>query len=186
MKRTLRGALASAACALALAAAAAWAGPADRPAGRTAVVDLQKIIAVSRRGQRAREKFKDTVLSRQKEVDKYRAELEQLEKDYRDKSETFSGKERDAYEGRFRARVTELKRKGEDIREDLEREQKKLTDAIVDDVQRLAQVFARKQGYSLVIEARSVEGGFVAPAADVTQAILDIYDAEAGREEKKK
>ncbi len=188
MRRILRGAAWAAWCWLALAAAPAWAGPPGALPGKAAVVDLQKIIALSRRGQQAREKFKDTVLSRQKEIEKYRGELEQLEKDYREKSETLSGKERDAYEGRFRARVTDLKRKGEDIREDLEREQQKLTDAIVDDVQRLSRAFARKQGYSLVIEARSVLGGYVAPAADITQQVLDLYDAEPGgpgREEKK-
>ncbi|MEW6775740.1 MAG: OmpH family outer membrane protein [Bdellovibrionota bacterium] len=152
-------------------------GPSTK--GGVAVVDFQKVIAVSRRGQQAREKLKSEVFKRQREIEGYQQELERLENDYEEKHLSLSGSDWDDYEARFRARVKELRRRGEDVQALLAKRERELTAQLVDELKELTGRYAEEKGYSAVFELNAFPAAYADPKADITAAIIDRYDAEA-------
>lgn len=151
----------------------------DWPDAKIGFVNFQKAIDLSLRGRVARKELQRTVSARQGRIEQLDAELNRLEKDYREKSRSLSGTDWDDYQARFRQRVKELRREGEDIQDEVARAERKLTEELLGELTVLVQRYGKEHGYSLVLEKNVTDTVHVDAGTDLTQTIIELYDSGA-------
>ncbi|MEE8448700.1 MAG: OmpH family outer membrane protein [Thermodesulfobacteriota bacterium] len=142
------------------------------------VVDLQKALNLSTAGKKARESIskraeeaKRVIKAKDSELRTLRAELEKqslllTEEARLEKAKAFESKRRD-YERFFK-----------DSREELALEERRLTNKILRELEKVVQKLGQEEGFTFIFE-RS-QGGLIyaANSVDLTNRMIELYDAK--------
>ncbi len=149
------------------------------------VIDLQKIIDKSNVGKRSSVEIKSQGKKMEQILKKKGAEIEDLRESLDQKSLVMSNEAREAKEQDLRLKIDDLKslqRRYQDVLRDLNIN---LSKQITKDVFEIVEGIGKQAGYSLIIDRRA--GGVVyAPnAIDVTDKVIEEYNAMDARRGKK-
>lgn len=150
------------------------------------VIDLQKIIDKSNSGKRSSVEIKGQGKKMEQILKKRGAEIEELRKSLDQKALVMSNEAREAKEQDLRVKIDDLKslqRRYQDVLRDLNIS---LSKKITEDVFEIVEGIGRRAGYSLIIDRRA--GGIVyAPnAIDITDKVIEEYNAMDAKRDKKK
>ena len=143
------------------------------------VVDLQKALNSSKRGQKAKAELKAEYEKKAQEIEAKKAEVEALRKELEKKASLLSPKAKKAKEEEYRAKLRELKHAVDDAKAELATEEQELSAQILKELVKMIRKRGKSEGYALILEAN---GGiiYVDPALDITSSVIKAYDAASG------
>ena len=158
-----------------------WAAPSLFAQTKIAVVDLQRALSETEDGRRAKRRLESLFRRRQKALDeaqeklkKMKTEIERLEKTLRPE------KLRERVEA-FEKAYVELQSTYVEYQRELAEKEAQLTKRILERMQEIVRRLGQREGYSLVVEAN--EGGvvWVPSNADLTDRVIQLYNASPAR-----
>jgi len=155
---------------------------------KVAVVDLQRALNETADGRQAKSQIERMRKQRQQALDGKQKSVQQMKEDIERQQKVLSkealAKRLEEYQKAF----MELQTAYMEYQRELAQEEAKLTKTILDRMQAIVRKIGQAEGYSLILEAN--EGGVIwAPSNDLTQKLIERYNAEhgsKGRKSKKK
>jgi len=152
--------------------------------GKIGLVDVQKVLVVSKKGQDVLEKLQVEKEAKQGEIDAQEKKIRQMEKDLEKQRSVLSEDARREREREIRKRTRALRRMVEDLNRDFTERGRDLRARLVREIAEVVRTYGKKNGYVLIIEVR--EGGVMygSETADLTKALIDAYDASVGSGKK--
>ena len=140
------------------------------------VVDLQKAMELSEAGQKAKTMFQKKVDRVQQDLKAKQDELALLKEELDRQSVLLSDEARMEKQSSYQLGLKDFKRLYEDAQEELRREDAKLSEKILKDLQAVIEDYGEKQGYDLIME--KTQSGLLHRDSklDITSAIILLYD----------
>jgi outer membrane protein len=152
---------------------------------KIAVIDFQKIIDTSVAGQRSAAEIKAQGQEMEQALKDQEAEVDELKKDLEQKALLMSEEAREKKERDLRIRVIDYESSRKRYLEKLKELNLKLSNTIKEDVFGIVEEIGKEEGYLLILERR-VGGVVYAPnAIDITDRVIEAYDKQNGKTEKK-
>jgi outer membrane protein len=149
---------------------------------KIAVVDLQRAINETEEGRTAKDKLKKLFESRQQGLDKKQEELKKLKDELDQQKNVLS---RDAFEAKvesYQKQVVELQQVYVEYQRELAEKEGELTKVIVERMERILRRIGQTEGYSLIVERNEAGVIYVPSNLDVTDLVIQRYNAGEGRE----
>lgn len=147
---------------------------ADAAQMKVAVVNVQQVLQQSPRVADQSKKLEGDFKSRQTKInDEQKAlqdELDKLKKD----STTMSQKDRDAMQKKIANDRSELVKKVVAYQQDLQKEQNRIMQGILGDLNGIVTTIAKAQGYTLVLDSQAVI--FAADGNDITKDVAKQFN----------
>jgi outer membrane protein len=157
---------------------------ASAQAAKIAVVDLQRAINETEDGRKAKDKLKKLFESRQQGLDKKQTELKKL-KDELDQQKNVLA--RDALETKvesYQKQLVELQQVYVEYQRELAEKEGELTKSIVERMERILRRIGQTDGYSMIVERGEAGVIYVPSNLDVTDLVIQRYNAGEGAEGK--
>lgn len=149
------------------------------------VVDFQRLIDTSNAGKRSAAEIKNQGKKMEQILQEKEAEVEELKKHLEQKALVMSQEAREEKERAFRIKANDLNSLKKRYLDTLKEMNLKLSNRIKNDVFKIVEDMGKRGGYLLILEKR-VGGVIYAPnAIDVTDKIIEEYnavDAKRGKE----
>jgi outer membrane protein len=164
----------------ALACSAILPHAADAQAAKIAVVDLQRAINETEDGRKSKDKLKKLFESRQQGLDKKQQELKKLKDELEQQKNVLS---RDAMESKvesYQKQLVELQQVYVEYQRELAEKEGELTKSIVERMERILRRIGQTEGYSLIIERGEAGVIYVPTNLDVTDVVIQRYNAGEG------
>ncbi|MCK4486415.1 MAG: OmpH family outer membrane protein [Desulfobacterales bacterium] len=149
------------------------------------VIDLQKIIDKSNPGKRSSVEIKSQGKKMEQILKKKGAEIEELRKTLDQKALVMNNEAREAKEEDLRVKINDLKslqRRYQDVLRDLNIN---LSKQITNDVFEIVEGIGKRAGYSLIIDRRAGGVVYVPNAIDITDKVIEEYNAMDAKRGKK-
>ena len=140
------------------------------------VVDLQKAMELSEAGQKAKAMFQKKVDRVQADLKAKQDELALLKEELDRQSVLLSDEARMEKQNSYQLGLKDFKRLYEDAQEELRREDAKLSEKILKDLQAVIEDYGEKNKFDLIME--KTQSGLLHRNSklDVTSAIILLYD----------
>ncbi len=143
---------------------------------KVGVVDLQKAMALSEAGQKAKAVFQKKVDRVQKDLKAKQDELALLKDELDRQSSLLSDEARMEKQSSYQVGLKDFKRRYEDAQEELRREDAKLSEKILKELQVVIDDYGEKEHYDLILE--KTQSGLLHRNMDldITSKIILLYD----------
>jgi outer membrane protein len=156
-------------------------GAAAAPASVTTkvgVINIQAAITGTGEGRQAAQELQSQFAPRQTELDNLRKQGEDLQVRVRTTSNTLSDEEKARLAREAEQLQRTYQRKMQDTQDDFNEAQQEVINRIGRKMMDILDKYARDNGYSLILDTSSQQTPviFAAPATDVTQDIIRLYD----------
>jgi outer membrane protein len=156
-------------------------GAAAAPASVTTkvgVINIQAAITGTGEGRQAAQELQSQFAPRQSELDNLRKQGEDLQVRMRTTSNTLSDEEKARLAREAEQLQRTYQRKTQDTQDDFNEAQQEVINRIGRRMMDILDKYARDNGYSLILDTSSQQTPviFAAPATDVTQDIIRLYD----------
>jgi outer membrane protein len=140
------------------------------------VVDLQKAMELSEAGQKAKTMFQKKVDRVQQDLKAKQDELALLKEELDRQSVLLSDEARMEKQSSYQLGLKDFKRLYEDAQEELRREDAKLSEKILKNLQAVIEEYGEKEKYDLIME--KTQSGLLHRNSklDITSAIILLYD----------
>ncbi|MCC6876558.1 MAG: OmpH family outer membrane protein [Sandaracinaceae bacterium] len=150
---------------------------------RIAVVDLQRAIIETEDGRRAKARLKKLFKQRQTALDEAQNQVKALKEEYDRQHQVWSASVKAQKEAALQKAYVDLQTKYMEYQRELATREAEATRDIVARMERILRRIGQTEGYTLILE-RS-EGGvvWVPSNLDVTDLVIQRYNAGEGREE---
>ncbi|MBN8609212.1 MAG: OmpH family outer membrane protein [Deltaproteobacteria bacterium] len=147
---------------------------------RVAVVDLQRAISETEDGRRAKRRLKRLFDERQAELERRQTELKQLSEDAQRPG--LSEETRRARAESLQQKALELQQLYAQYQRELAEEEAEASAEIIERMQDILRRLGQSEGYTLILERG--QGGviFVPTNLDLTDVVIQRYEAGEGRE----
>lgn len=139
-------------------------------------VDVQKVLLLSNPGKEAKEQLAQKANKYETEKNTKEEELKKLKADLEKQSVLLSETARSNKEKDYQQRLKEYQRFLKDAQDDLQAKNDELTNRIVDEIIKVTQEFARKNGYTAIF-VRNETMIYLDSKADLTDEILNLFNA---------
>jgi outer membrane protein len=150
-------------------------------------VDLQRALNESDAGKRAKEEFKVQVDRLQSQLKKQKDEIDSLKDQLEKKALVMKEEERSNLEDEYRRKLRDFERNYKDSQADLQKKDNELTGGIIKDLQDVIRDYGERENYTLILENTSSAVLYGAKSSDLTDAIIQQYNAaHPGRKKKEK
>jgi len=150
------------------------------------IVDFQRIIDTSNAGKRSAAEIKNQGKKMEQILQEKEAEVEELKKNLEQKALVMSQEAREEKERMFRIKANDLNSLKKRYLDTLKEMNLKLSNRIKADVFKIVEETGKRGGYLLILEKR-VGGVLYAPnAIDVTDKIIEEYNAVDTKQGKEK
>lgn len=157
-------------------------------AGRTAwadtkigYVDLQRVLAETEEGRKARSRLEGDFKAKQSEIDKRLTELKKAKEDFDKQKAMLQAAARDAKQRELDTQMSELQSVYMKHQEDLSRKEAQAMKEIFEKTQKIIQKIAQEEGISLVLEKTQSSILWAQPALDITNELVRRYNAGGGK-----
>jgi outer membrane protein len=147
-----------------------------------AVVDLQRALNETEDGRRAKARLKRLFKQRQQELDKAQGELKSLKEEFDSQSDTLSDSARQERLDAIQKQFVELQSTYVEYQRELAEKEAEMTQEIIARMETILRRIGQEEGYTLIVERN--EGGviFVPGNLDLTDVVIQRYNAGEGRE----
>lgn len=149
---------------------------------RIAVVDLQRALNETEDGRRAKARLKRLFKQRQTELDKRQGELKTLKENIEKNAEIWA---RDVLQKRaeeYQKAYIELQQQYVEYQRELAEKEAEMTQVIIARMEQILRRIGQAEGYTLIIERNEAGVVWVPGNLDVTDDVIQRYNAGEGRE----
>ncbi|MFN8627259.1 MAG: OmpH family outer membrane protein [Candidatus Binatia bacterium] len=140
-------------------------------------IDLQRALNESETGKKAKEEFKVQVDRLQDKLKKQKEDIDNLKDRLEKKSLVMKDAERGNLEEEYRKKMRDFERNYKDTQADLQKKDSEMTGSIVRDLQEIIREYGEREGYTVILETSSNAVVYGAKSADVTDTIIQRYNA---------
>lgn len=142
------------------------------------VIDLQMVIANSKAGKAAKSAFEAEFKQKQQIIESKNSQLEALKNEFIQNGPVMNETTRKQKAEQIDRLDKDLQRSRADFRDELQRRDYELLEKILKDLDGILQSIGTADGYTIIIE--KTEGGviFSIPSIDITQKVIQAYDAK--------
>ncbi|BAT72456.1 outer membrane protein [Thermosulfidibacter takaii ABI70S6] len=139
------------------------------------VVDVQKIVLESKRGKQAKAQWEKEFKQKKAEIEKKQKEIEKLQNELKKNAAVLSEKAKKAKQEELRKRMMELQFERQEAMRYLQKRNADLVNAILKDALDDIKNFAKKNGYTIILD---VTGRVIYhdPSLDLNQQIIKLID----------
>lgn len=142
------------------------------------IIDLQMVIANSKAGKAAKSAFEAEFKQKQQIIESKSSQLEAMKNEFIQNGPVMNEVTRKQKAEQIDQLDKELQRSRADFRDELQKRDYELLEKILKDLDGILQSIGKSGGYTLIIE--KTEGGviYATPAIDITQQVIQAYDAK--------
>ncbi|MBI5593361.1 MAG: OmpH family outer membrane protein [Deltaproteobacteria bacterium] len=150
------------------------------------VVDFQKIIELSNSCKVAQTEINKQGKQMEADLNDRGVEIEDIKKMITQESLVMSKETREEKQREMRIKIYDFKAIQQKYMEDFKELKNQIISRIQKEIVELIQDIAKKEGYTLIVEKR-IAGVVYAPlSADITDAVIQIYNSQSPQSESKK
>lgn len=149
---------------------------------RIAVVDLQRALNETEDGRRAKARLKRLFKQRQEDLDKRQGELKALKEDIEKNIELWSQETKQRRLEEYQKAFVDLQQQYVEYQRELAEREAEATGEIVQRMQTILRRIGQAEGYTLIIERNEAGVVWVPTNLDLTDDVIQRYNAGEGRE----
>ena len=138
-------------------------------------IDVQRVIAESQSGKRAKERFQVQVKKAEADVQKERQDLERLKSDLDKKGPLLKEEERRSMEGDLQKRSVILQRTMNDYQQDLRQKESEMMQVILKEVEQIVNEVGKAEKFTLIFERSQII--YSDQGIDVTSKVIETYNS---------
>jgi len=138
-------------------------------------IDVQRVIAESQSGKRAKERFQVQVKKAESDVQKERQDLERLKSDLDKKGPLLKEEERRSMEGDLQKRSVILQRTMNDYQQDLRQKESEIMSDILKEVEQIVNEVGKAEKFTLIFERSQII--YSDQGIDITSKVIETYNS---------
>ncbi len=138
-------------------------------------IDVQRVIAESNSGKRAKERFQAQIKKVEADLLKERQELERLKADIEKKGPLLKEEERRNLETDFQKRSVNLQRSMGDYQEELRQRESAMMADILKELEGIVADFGKAEKFTLILERSQIL--YSDQGTDVTNKVIESYNS---------
>ena len=144
---------------------------------RIGYIDIQKVIAESQAGKRARDRFQAQVKKAEADLVKERQELERLKSDLDKKGPLLKDEERRNLESDLQKRSVNLQRSMSDHQQDLQAKNNEMMADILKELEKIVNEVGKAEKFTLILERSQIL--YSDQGIDITSKVIETYNSRA-------
>lgn len=152
------------------------ADPSSLPQIKVAIVNVQQVLQQSPRVVTLSKQLENQFKARQTKIGDEQKSLQDELDNFKKESPTMSQKDRDSTQKKIAADRAELVKKVVAYQQDLQKEQNKIMQGILSDLNGIVSTIAKKQAYALVLDSQAVI--FAADGNDITKDVAKEFNSK--------
>lgn len=144
---------------------------------RIGYIDIQKVIAESQAGKRARDRFQAQVKKAEADIVKERQEIERLKTDLDKKGPLLKDEERRNIESDLQKRSVNLQRSMSDHQQDLQAKNNEMMSDILKELEKIVNEVGKAEKFTLILERSQIL--YSDQGIDITSKVIETYNSRA-------
>ena len=140
-------------------------------------VDIQRVIADSAAGKRAKERFQAQIKKAESDIQKERLDLDRLKADIEKKGPLLKDEERRNMESDLQKRSVSLQRTMGDYQTDLQQKEREMMGDILKDLEQIISEVGKTEKFTLIFEKSQIL--YSDPGTDITNRVIETYNSRA-------
>ncbi|CAH2030520.1 OmpH family outer membrane protein [Trichlorobacter ammonificans] len=140
-------------------------------------IDMQRALNLSDAGVQAKNQLQEKLKGYQAQINAKQEELQKLKTDMEKQSMTLNEAARAAREKDYQQKLKDFQRFTKDAEEDMQARDGELTKKILETLEKLISEYGKKNGYTIIFDARGAGLLYADQKADLTDAILKELNA---------
>ncbi len=153
---------------------------------KVGVVDLYRVLNESEEGKKAVNELQSMFDSRQKNLEEKQKKIQNLKDEYEKKRAVLSEEARKSKEDEIERLGRELQRTAADYQVEIQKKQNEITQSMLKDIRQIINDFAKKEGYSLILEKVEQIVIYSTPEVDITDKIIALFNQKTAGQKGKK
>jgi len=137
-------------------------------------IDIQRIVAESQAGKKAKDRFQAQVKKAETDILKERHDLEKLKTDLDKKGPLLKEEERRNIEADFQRRSVSLQRSMSDQQQELQRKNSEMMSEILKDLEQVVTEVGKTEKFTLILERSQIL--YSDQAVDITNKVIEVYN----------
>lgn len=154
--------------------------------GRYAVVDMQAVILNVDEGKQARADLEKEIKGKEAELMKKKAELDKLNKNWKDQAALLSEEARLKKQQEFQQKFMALRNDEMKFQSEIKRKEQMATQKIAVSVSKMVNDLAKARGYEMVFETNSAGLLYLKDPVDLTKEVIAAFDKKGGNKNSAK
>ena len=138
-------------------------------------IDVQRVIAESQSGKRAKGRFQVQVKKAEADVQKERQDLERLKSDLDKKGPLLKEEERRSMEADLQKRSVILQRTMNDYQQDLRQKESEIMSEILKEVEQIVNEVGKAEKFTLIFERSQII--YSDQGIDITSKVIETYNS---------
>ena len=138
-------------------------------------IDVQRVIAESQSGKRAKERFQAQVKKAEVDVQKERQDIERLKSDLDKKGPLLKEEERRSMEADLQKRSVILQRTMNDYQQDLRQKESEIMSEILKEVEQIVNEVGKAEKFTLIFERSQII--YSDQGIDITSKVIETYNS---------
>ena len=144
---------------------------------RIGFIDIQRVIAESQAGKRAKDRFQAQVKKAEADLQKERQELERIRNDIDKKGPLLKDEERRNMEADFQKRSVNLQRTMGDYQQDLRQKESVMMSDILKELEAIVNEVGKAEKFTLILERSQIL--YSDQGIDITNKVIETYNSRA-------
>jgi outer membrane protein len=140
-------------------------------------IDIQKVIAESQAGKRARDRFQAQVKKAEADIQKERQEIERLKADLDKKGPLLKDEERRNLESDLQKRSVNLQRSMSDYQQELQVKNNEMMSDILKELEKIVNEVGKADKFTLILERSQIL--YSDQGIDITNKVIETYNSRA-------
>lgn len=140
-------------------------------------VDIQKVIAESAAGKRAKDRFQAQIKKAEADIQKERIDLERLKAEIEKKGPLLKDEERRNLEADFQKRSVNLQRTMGDYQTDLQQKEREMMGDILKDLEQIVSDVGKVEKFTIILEKSQIL--YSDQSTDITNRVIETYNSRA-------
>jgi outer membrane protein len=140
-------------------------------------IDIQRVIAESQAGKRARDRFQAQVKKAEGDILKERQDIERLKSDLDKKGPLLKDDERRNLEADLQKRSVSLQRSMADYQQDLQVKNNEMMSDILKDLEKIVNEVGKAEKFTLILERSQIL--YSDQGIDITSKVIEAYNSRA-------
>lgn len=137
-------------------------------------IDIQRIIAESQAGKKAKDRFQVQIKKAEADIQKERQDLEKVRTDLDKKGPLLKEEERRNLESDFQRRSVNLQRSMSDQQQELQRKNNEMMGEILKELEQVVTEVGKSEKFTLILERSQIL--YSDQAVDITNKVIEVYN----------
>jgi outer membrane protein len=158
--------------------AAAIAGAQGPPPTKVGVIQVQAALTGTKDGQKAVAEFQSKMAPKQKDMERKRAEIQELQDKLSKGGNAMAQAAKDDLARTIDQKTKAYNRDMEDVQAELQQEERKMLEDLSGKMQVVIEKYAQANNYTVILDVSNQNTNviWISTAIDVTKDIIDLYD----------